>query len=95
MSRPQPKVLLAEFDNEGRGLEVCAADAVYAVCYQGHPVSIRKHQNIEVGYPGPKYVKSNFSNPGHAFNLAEKLNARFDTTDFTIIMMSTGRTIKE
>jgi hypothetical protein len=95
MSRPKPTILLSEFDNEGRGIEVCEADAVYAVCYQGRPISVRTHQNIEIGYPGPKYVKTNFANPGHAFNLAQKLNTRFNTQDFAVIMMSTGRTIKE
>ena len=95
MARPQPTVLLSDFDGEGRGLEVCAADAVYAVCYQGYPISVRKHQNIEIGYPGPKYQKTSFANPGHAFNLAEKLNHRFKTQDFTVVMMTTGRTVKE
>lgn len=95
MSRPKPTILLSEFDSEGRGLEVCSADAVYAVCYQGRPISVRTHQNIEIGYPGPKYIKTNFSNPGHAFNLTEKLNNRFKTQDFTVVMMTAGRTVKE
>lgn len=95
MSRPLPTIILSEFDNEGRGIEVCEADAVYAVCYQSKPINIRTHQNIEIGYPGPKYKKTNFANPGHAFNLAEELNHRFSTGDFTVVMMTTGRTIKE
>lgn len=95
MARPQPTVLLSDFDGEGRGLEVCAADAVYAVCYQGYPINLRQHLNIEIGYPGPKYKKTNFSNPGHAFNLAERLNDRFKTQDFTVVMMTMGRTVKE
>jgi hypothetical protein len=95
MSRPKPTILLSEFDNEGRGIEVCEADAVYAVCYRNRPITIRTHQNIEIGYPGPKYKKTNFGNPGHAFNLAEELNHRFKTTDFSVIMMTAGRTIQE
>jgi hypothetical protein len=95
MSRPKPTILLSEFDNEGRGLEVCDADAVYAVCYLGRPITVRTHQNIEIGYPGPKYLKSNFGNPGHAFNLCERLNRKFKTEDFTVIMMTTGRIVKK
>jgi hypothetical protein len=95
MSRPKPTILLSDFDTEGRGLEVCSADAVYAVCYQGRPITVRTHQNIEIGYPGPKYLKSNFGNPGHAFNLADRLNKKFNTEDFTVIMMTTGRTVKK
>jgi len=95
MSRPQPNVLLESIDDDMRAYQVCEADAVYAVCYKGRPIKIRTYQNIEVAYPGPKYSKTSFPTSGHAFNLAERLNLKFDTTDFTVVMMTTGRTVKE
>jgi hypothetical protein len=93
MSRPKPNILLSEFDNEGRGIEVCSADAVYAVCYQDRPINIKSHQNRDAGYPPPKYVKTSFVNSAHAFNLAERLNQRFNTQDFSVKILDSGRTL--
>jgi len=95
MARPQPQILLEEIDPAGRAIQVCAADNVYAVYYQGRPVTIRTHQNIEISYPGPKYSKSTYTNPGHAFNLAQRLNQRFATEDFKVMLLNSGRTIAE
>jgi hypothetical protein len=78
-----------------RAYQVCVADAIYAVCYKGAPIKVKTHANIEIDYPGPKYVKTSFPTSGHAFNLAERLNLRFDTTDFSVVIMQVGRTIKE
>jgi hypothetical protein len=75
---------------------VCEADGVYAVCYLGRPFSLRINNNIEVpDYPGSKYAKTAFTNPGHAFNLAERLNDKFSTTDFDVRAMTPGRILKE
>lgn len=95
MSRPKPTILLESIDDEMRALQVCEADAVFAVCYKGAPIKIRTFINIEIQYPGPKYAKTSFPSAGHAFNLCDKLNQKFDTTDFTVVMLTTGRTIQE
>jgi len=95
MSRPKPRVLLEHVDNNMRAYQVCEADAIYAVCYKGRPIKIKTQANIEIEYPGPKYAKTSFPTPGHAFNLAERLNLKFDTSDFTVVMLNAGRTISE
>ena len=95
MSRPKPAILLQDIDEDYRAYEVCAADHIYAVCYQGKPFTLRMHPNIEVPVIGPKYIKSSFTNSGHAFNLAEKLNIRFNTEDFAVVLMYLGRVLKE
>ena len=95
MSRPRPTILLEHIDDNMRAYQVCEADAIYAVCYKGRPIKIKTQANIEIEYPGPKYSKTSFPTPGHAFNLAERLNQRFDTTDFTVVMMTEGRKISE
>ena len=41
-------------------------------------------------YPGPKYKKVSFSNPGHARNLAKKLNSMFNTTEFKVYTLTSG-----
>jgi hypothetical protein len=95
MSKPKPTILLQDIDEDYRAYEVCEADSIYAVCYQGKPFMLRMHPNIEVPVIGPKYIKSSFTNSGHAFNLAEKLNIRFNTEDFGVMLMSLGRILRE
>jgi len=95
MSRPKPTVLLEETDENMRALQVCEADAIYAVCYKGAPIKVKTYANIEIEYPGPKYAKTSFPTSGHAFNLAERLNQKFGTKDFSVVLMTVGRTISE
>jgi hypothetical protein len=96
MARTKPTILLEDIDEfTGKALQVCDADAVYAVTYKGKPVSLRTFQNIEITYPGPKYAKSTYTQSGHAFNLAEKLNQQFNTQDFAVVVMQPSRVIRE
>jgi hypothetical protein len=93
MARPQPTVICSN-DDDGIISEICEADAVYAVLYQGQPIKLRRH-NSELMYLGYKYSKTMFPEPGHAFVLARKLNAIHNTDDFTVAVMTVGRTISQ
>ena len=93
MARPKPRIICSHQDGDIQ-VEVCSADAVYAVLYRGQPIALRKH-NPDLKYLGFKYGKSMFPHPGHAFLLARKLNLAHDTTDFTVAIMTVGRTISE
>lgn len=95
MSRPKPKVLL-EYVNKHtyKSEQVLSADAIYSVFFQAKPINLRV-LNTLISYPGPKYKKVSFSNPGHAFNLAERLNQRFTTTDFTVVRLTQGEVVSE
>jgi hypothetical protein len=95
MSRPRPTVILGNVDDNNRATWVCEADAVYAVCYQNRPIMVKTQADINSNYPGPKYAKTMYPSAGHAFNLADRLNQKFDTDDFTVVIMTVGRTIKE
>jgi hypothetical protein len=95
MSRPKPTIIFEHVDDDMRAYQVCEADAIYAVCYKGRPVKVKTHANIEIPYPGPKYAKTSFPTSGHAFNLANRLNEKFATADFSVVMMTVGRTISE
>ena len=77
-----------------RSEQVLDADAIYAVFYQGKPINLRSLNSL-VNYPGPKYKKVSFSNSGHAFNLAQRLNKLFKTADFTVVKLTQGEVIKE
>ena len=95
MSRPKPKILL-EFVNKKtyRSEQVLNADAIWAVFYQGKPFNL-KSSNALTNYPGPKYKKTSFSNPGHAHNLAKKMNEMFSTSDFNVIKLTSGEEAEE
>ena len=96
MARPKPTILLTHV-NPGtyRSEEVLEADAIYAVFYKGKPFNLRTSLNSLQDYPGPKYKKVSFSNPGHAFNLMEKLNKLFKCNDFTVVELVDGKEVKE
>jgi hypothetical protein len=95
MSRPKPDVLLSHTDPATyKKEEVLAAEAIWAVFYEGCPINLRNSNSL-VDYPGPKYRKVSFSNPGHAHNLAEKLNDRFNTDKFTVYKLTDGEVISE
>lgn len=95
MSRPKPKILLNYTDPKTyKSEQVLEAEAIYSVFHKGKPINLRSLETFK-DYPGPKYKKVSFSNPGHAFNLAEKLNKLFKTTDFKVFKMTTGEPIDE
>lgn len=94
MSRPKPKVLL-EYTNKKtyKAEQVLEAEAIWAVFYKGAPFNLKSFNSI-TSYPGPKYKKVSFSNPGHARNLAKKLNQTFNTEDFQVIKLTSGTVVK-
>jgi hypothetical protein len=95
MSRPKPNVLLEMTNKKNYKIEqVLEAEAIWAVFYQDKPVNL-KTGSVVAQNLGPKYKKVSFSNSGHAFNLAEKLNKLFNTTDFSVYKLTTGEKIKE
>lgn len=90
MSRPKPVVLLEYLDRKTYRVEqVLESEAIWAVFYQNQPFNL-KSGSIVSSYPCPKYKKVSFSNPGHAFSLARKLNKMFKTNDFTVVKLVSG-----
>ena len=95
MSRPKPSILLNFTDPKTyKSEQVLKADAIYAVFYEGLPINLRSLNSL-LDYPGPKYKKVSFSNPGHAFNLAEKLNKLFKSTKFEVHKLTRGEKVTE
>jgi hypothetical protein len=90
VSRPKPNVLI-ELTNKStyKTEQVLASEGVWAVFYEKKPINL-KTSNLLVQYPGPKYKKVSFSNPGHAKNLARKLNVQFKTDRFTVVLLKSG-----
>ena len=94
MSRPKPNVLLEHVDKKTyKSEQILEAEAIWAVFYHDAPFNL-KSANMLTNYPGPKYKKVSFSNPGHAINLAKKLNDLFNCEDFTVVKLNKGDTIQ-
>jgi hypothetical protein len=93
MSRPKPNVLI-ELTNKAtyKTEQVLSSAGVWAVFYDSNPINL-KTSNLLVQYPGPKYKKVSFSNPGHAINLARKLNTQFKTDKFSVVLLKQGEQI--
>lgn len=89
MSRTPPTLIVSHAQGD-RVVEICEADAVYAVLYQGKPIKVRTH-NPAVRYMGYKYTKTMFPEAGHAVRLANRLNLAHSTDEFTVGIMETRR----
>lgn len=90
MSRPKPRVLLEYVNKENYKIEeILESEAIWAVFYQGRPFNL-KSGSLVANYPGPKYKKVSFSNPGHARNLAKKLNRIFKSNEFEVYKLTSG-----
>jgi hypothetical protein len=94
MSRPKPKVLLEHTNKKTyKSEQILEAEAIWAVFYKGEPFNLKSFNSL-VAYPGPKYKKVSFSNPGHAINLAKKLNQQFGVSDFEVVVLTQGTILK-
>lgn len=94
MARPKPDIIIEYVDNNYNSEQILKSEAIYAVFYQGKPINIRM-LNTLVNTPGPKYKKVSFSNSGHAFNLAERLNDVFNTNEFEVYKFTQGELVTE
>lgn len=93
MSRPRPTVIIEQTDKVTyKSDQILASEGIWAVFYDGKPINL-KVSNQLVQFPGPKYKKTSFSNPGHAINLAKKLNKQFKTDQFTVILLTQGKQV--
>ena len=93
MSRPKPTVLLEHVNKTNyKSDQILNSEGIWAVFYDGQPINL-KTQNMLVAYPGPKYKKVSFSNPGHAINLAKKLNTLFKSDKFSVVLLKAGSQI--
>lgn len=93
MSRPKPQVLLEKTDKATyKSDQVLGSDGIWAVYFDSQPINL-KTASLLAQYPGPKYKKTSFSNPGHAINLCKKLNVQFKTDKFSVVLLNQGTQI--
>ena len=93
MSRPKPQVLL-EITNKAtyKSDQVLESEGIWSVYLDNKPINL-KTASMLATYPGPKYKKTSFSNPGHAINLCKKLNTQFKTNRFSVVLLDQGSQI--
>jgi|TARA_B110000503_G_C7046763_1_gene370539 hypothetical protein len=93
MSRPKPTVLLEFIDKKTyKSEQILDAYSIWAVFFKNKPFNLKSSHSL-TNYPGPKYKKVSFSNPGHAINLAKKLNDLFNCNDFSVVKLTAGETV--
>ena len=93
MSRPKPVVIVEHLNKQSYKCDqVLDSDGIWAVYFDNEPINLKTH-NILVSYPGAKYRKVSFSNPGHAINLAKKLNSQFKSDKFSVVLLVQGHTV--
>lgn len=92
MSRPKPQILAELTNKQYKSEQILGSSGIWAVYFDSKPINI-KTSNMLVQYPGPKYKKVSFSNPGHAINLAKKLNVQFKTDKFSVILLKEGQQV--
>jgi hypothetical protein len=94
MSRPKPKIILEYTDKKTyKSDQILEAEAIWAVFYKGKPFNLKSSAQLSSDN-SDKYKKVSFSNPGHALNLAKKLNEKFKTTDFKVVKLVSGEIIE-
>lgn len=92
MSRSSPKVILQYVEKKTYIQEhILESHGIWAVYYNNKPFNLKSSHYLK---DGPiKYKKVSFSNPGHAHNLCKKLNQKFQTDKFTVVLLTEGKTV--
>jgi hypothetical protein len=83
MARPQAEVINSIQVNEDLGIDILAAEGLYAIVYRDKPFSIRQRYWGTRG-EFPKYIRTVFPHKKSAENLAKKLNEYFITNEFVV-----------
>ena len=84
MARPRAETILSTQIDDRVAMDILAAQGIYAILYQGRPINIKQRVWCSTGEL-PEYLRTSFSNPAPANNLAKKLNEYFFTEDFTVV----------
>ena len=85
MSRPPPQILKQKtIGASWRQITITAGEGLWAVVYQDQPFGYISEIIDIARAKDRKYPKTVFPHPGHAENLARKLNHWFETEDFSV-----------
>jgi len=88
MARPQPKIIRETYMGSTlKQLKIAESLGCWAVTYQGRPFTLISQWDDVTRDCRKKYPKTVFTNPGHARNLARKLNHYFKSEEFEAVKL--------
>jgi hypothetical protein len=83
MARPGSEIIASTQVDDYLGIDILKSLGQWVVVYKQQPINLRQRY-WGVRGEKPKYLRTSYSNPAPAENLAAKLNREFYTTDFTV-----------
>jgi hypothetical protein len=86
MARPGAEILLTQEVGDGTTWEILKAEAYYAITYKEEPIGIRITRGSMTGN-GHIYKKMTYTNLGNARAQVNRLNHRFKTEDFSVMII--------
>ena len=86
---PSPRLLIQDVNDITT--EILAAPGMWMVLYQGQPAAVKRTIYTHLG-PRTTYIRTGFNNAAHCYILVDKLNAEFNTQDFSAFkLIITGK----
>lgn len=90
MARPDSSILNEYIDRKTYVSEqILESEAIWAVYYKEKPFNLRS-KSVMSSKNDPKYKKTCFNSPAHAFRLAKRLNKTFNCNDFSVFKLIKG-----
>lgn len=86
MARPGPEILLTQEVGDGTTWEILKADAYYAITFDNKPIGIRITKG-SLSNNEHLYKKLTYTNLGNAQAQVVRLNHRFKTTGFSVMII--------
>lgn len=86
MSRPKPDIIVSKTLEDGITWDILTTEYQYRILYKGQVCAIRKSTGWTT--QGFKYLKSTYPNEGSAIAQVNRLNAKFDCTDFSYAVVT-------
>jgi len=82
VGRPNKEIILQHMDANGYATEILKVSGLWIVTYQGNPIGIRRTYRME---HSKKYPRTAYNNPAFAYNMMERMNTLYNTTDFNVL----------
>ena len=85
MARPPARTIISSQRGDEE-LDILESEGYWCIAYQGDPIGLRQRIWTPRGEI-MKYPRTGFNNKAHCERLAAKLNAEFETEDFTCLTL--------
>jgi hypothetical protein len=86
MSRPQPKVILEQIQDDEQIWQLLEGDEMYVILYKNKPVSIKVHRP-SFSLDNKSYKRMSYTEEGTAKAQCRRYNAKFNCEDFHYVKL--------